>query len=184
MDFLCLEMVSVDVAYLTEFDPFWNDDTKSAILNPEALLFGSLIAQGSCIADCIQSSTGLPADSLFWCSGCQGSLYPYTGNVGAQNGGVQGSSLLVGRMIAKLHRELLAWNTWGKPMVTKKCSKYARPLIEKSAYRYQMTYPISETSQCKRIGQTEILWQSGREFPIKGEDFAYLLWRKRDCCLL
>ena len=44
----------------------------------------------------------------------------------------------------------------------------------------------SFTGSCElqRIGQTEVLWQSGKEFPIKGEDFAYLLWRKRDCCLL
>lgn len=181
MDFACLEMVSVDVAYLTEFDPFWNDDTKSAILNPEAILFGNIIAQGACIADCLTASVGLSNDLFFWCSGCQGSLYPYTGNVGAQNGGVQGSSLLVGRMIAKLHRELLAWGYYGNKGL---CGKYPLPIIKKSQYRYQMTYPIPEVLGCKRIGQTEVLWQSGKEFPVKGEDFAYLLWRKRDCCLL
>nr|WP_284525173.1 TraU family protein [Orientia tsutsugamushi] len=24
---------------------------------------------------------------------------------------------------------------------------------------------------------------SCREFPVNGEDFGYLIWRKRDCCL-
>ena len=57
------------------------------------------------------------------------------------------------------------------------------PIIRKSMYRYQMTYPIPELFSCKRIGQTEALWQAGREFPYKGEDFGYLVWRKRDCCL-
>lgn len=28
MDFACLEMLQVDVAYLTEFDPLWADDAK------------------------------------------------------------------------------------------------------------------------------------------------------------
>ncbi|XEO10470.1 TraU family protein [Orientia tsutsugamushi] len=28
------------------------------------------------------------------------------------------------------------------------------------------------------------MWQAGREFPVNGEDFGYLIWRKRDCCLL
>lgn len=31
MDFGCMEMASIDVAYLTEFDPLWSDDTKSII---------------------------------------------------------------------------------------------------------------------------------------------------------
>ncbi|KJW06043.1 traU family protein [Orientia tsutsugamushi str. UT144] len=47
-----------------------------------------------------------------------------------------------------------------------------------------MTYPIPETKSCKSIGQTEATWQAGREFPVNGEDFGYLIWRKRDCCLL
>ncbi|WP_422822808.1 TraU family protein [Vibrio fluvialis] len=26
------------------------------------------------------------------------------------------------------------------------------------------------------------MWGAGREFPYKGEDFTYLIWRKRTCC--
>lgn len=181
MDFACLEAASVDVAYLTEFDPLWNDDVKSTILNPEAILFGNPIAQGACIADCLAATVGLSLDPMFWCSGCQGSLYPYTGNVTGVNGSVQASALLVGRMIAKLHREFLAWGYIGNVGL---CGKYPMPIIRKSQYRYQMTYPLPEILTCKRIGQSEVLWQAGREFPIKGEDFAYMVWRKRDCCLL
>ena len=185
VDFVCLDNLAIDVAYLTEFDPMWGDDTKSAIINPEAILFGSKIAQGACIADCMTSTVpkSTPIDSLFWCCGCQGSMYPYTGTMTGYNGGVQASTLLVSRMIAKLHREFLLWATWGKPMVTNRCSKYPKPLIDKSAYRLQMTFPIAETKQCRKIGETEVAWQSGKEFPVKGEDFAYLIWHKRECCL-
>ena len=182
-DFACLDKSAVDLAYLTEYDFMWNNDAKSTIINPEAILFGTSIAQKVCTADCAKASTGLPLDILFWCCGCQGSMYPYTGTNGSQNGAVQGSVLLVARMIAKLHRELLLWATWGPPMVSGTCSKYPLPLIEKSAYRIQMTYPIPETSSCKRLGQTEVTWQAGKEFPYKGEDFAYLVWHKRECCL-
>ena len=28
------------------------------------------------------------------------------------------------------------------------------------------------------------LWSSLKEFPVKGEDFGYLVWRKRACCAL
>lgn len=185
VDFACLDTSSVDIAYLTEFDPLWSDDAKSAILNPEAILFGNPLAQGACITDCAKSSLpkGTPLDSLFWCCGCQGSMYPYTGTMTGYNGGVQASTLLVSRMIAKLHREFLLWATWGKPMISNRCMKYPKPLIDKSAYRLQMTFPIPEAKQCRTIGETEVTWQSGKEFPVKGEDFAYLVWHKRECCL-
>ena len=111
-DFACLEMASVDVAYLTEFDPFWNDDAKSAILNPEAILFGNPIAQGACVADCLTSSCGLASDALFWCSGCQGSLYPFTGTINGQNGGVQSSTLLLGRMRQTTQRAISVGLLW------------------------------------------------------------------------
>lgn len=182
LDFVCLEMMAVDVAYLTEFDPLWGDDAKSTILNPEALFFAAtaIVANSACIADCLASSTGLSVDRMFWCAGCQGSLYPFTGTTAHHNGGVGASLLLVSKFMAKLHRQLTLWGYYGKRGM---CGKYPMPIIKKSQYRLQMTYPIPETSFCKRIGQTEVLWQGGREFPITGEDWGYLIWRKRDCCL-
>lgn len=53
LDFVCLEMSSVDIAYMTEFDPLWGDDVKVSILNPEAILFANPLAQVACVADCI-----------------------------------------------------------------------------------------------------------------------------------
>ena len=37
-DFICLQSTGFDLAYLTEVDPLWNNDTLSAIINPEASL--------------------------------------------------------------------------------------------------------------------------------------------------
>lgn len=93
-DFICLEEAAVDVAYLTEFDPLWGDDAKSAIINPETLLFQNVAAYQACIADCMScSADALANDMLLWCAGCQGMLYPLTGTTAAHNGGV-GTSLL------------------------------------------------------------------------------------------
>ncbi|KJV62497.1 traU family protein [Rickettsia amblyommatis str. Darkwater] len=169
LDFACLEMSQVDLAYLTEFDPLWGDDAKSAILNPESLLFGNIAAGSACIADCINSSVGnLSNDEVFWCAGCQGLLY---GTTSSHNGGV---------FMAKLHRELLLWGYMEDKGL---CSKYPMPIMKKSQYRLQMTYPIPEVHSCKKIGETETTWQAGKAFPVKGEDFGYLIWRKRECCL-
>ena len=38
-DFVCLEKGKFDVAYITEFDPMWNDDETAFFLNPEAAIF-------------------------------------------------------------------------------------------------------------------------------------------------
>ncbi|EER21717.1 MULTISPECIES: conjugal transfer pilus assembly protein TraU [spotted fever group] len=181
LDFVCLEMSQIDLAYLTEFDPLWGDDAKSAILNPESLLFGNIAAQSACIADCIScSSINLSNDEMFWCGGCQGSLYPFTGTTAHHNGGVGTSALIVAKFMAKLHRELLLWGYMGSKGL---CSKYPMPIMQKSQYRLQMTYPIPEVASCKKIGESEISWQAGKEFPVKGEDFGYLIWRKRNCCV-
>ncbi len=180
-DFLCLEAASFDLAYITELDPFWGDDETNFILNPEAVLFGNPVAQAACAADCVAATLGFPMDSLFWCGGCQGSLYPFSGSIPNHVGGVQASLLAVQRMIAKLHREFLAWGTSGEEAW---CAKYPMPIIKKSQYKTQMTYPIPVTDDCQPLGRSEVLWGSGKSFPYQGEDFGYLIWRKRSCCML
>ncbi len=77
----CLQTGDMDIAYLSEVDPLWNDSTLSMLINPEAALFGNLIAQGACAADAAASSAGLPLSPLFWCAGSQGSIYPLTGYI-------------------------------------------------------------------------------------------------------
>lgn len=181
-DFACLELrTELDIAYLTEIDPLWDDDQKSLILNPEAVLFANPIAQAACAADCLSATSSMPLDPLFWCGGCQGSLYPFTGSISAHIGGVQASLLLTQRMIAKLHREFLLWGYMGELGL---CDKYQMPIMRKSQYKTQMTYPIPVTTGCQPLGRSEVIWGSGKEFPYKGEDFGYLIWRKRNCCLL
>ena len=28
-----------------------------------------------------------------------------------------------------------------------------------------------------------VLWGAGKEYPVRGEDFAFMLFRKRNCCV-
>lgn len=182
MDFICMEKGDVDLAYITELDPLWNDDETAFILNPEAVLFANPIAQSACAFDCMQASAGFGRNELFWCAGCQGNIYPFTGSVPAHVGGVQASLLILAKMAAKLHREGLLWGTVGKKAY---CDRYPMPIIQKNQYKTQMVFPIPSTSSgnCQPLGRSETLWAQGREFPYTGEDFGYLLWRKRSCCM-
>ena len=79
----CMQTGDMDIAYLSEVDPLWNDSTLSMIINPEVSLFSNLLAQGACAADAIASTAGVPLDPLFWCAGAQGSMYPFTGYTGS-----------------------------------------------------------------------------------------------------
>lgn len=181
-DFLCLEAGSMDISYITELDPLWNDDETAFILNPESALFGNSIAQAACAADCVAASSGFSLDSLFWCGGCQGSLYPFSGTVSAHVGGVQASLLVTQRMIAKLHRQGMLKGHMG---IDALCHTYPMPIIKKSQYKTQMVFPIPSTQsgQCHPLGRSESLWAAGKEFPYDGEDYGYLIWRKRNCCV-
>lgn len=213
-DFACNEQVGYDLAYITEVDPLWNDDLLTAILNPEAVLFANPIAQAACAADCVKASTGFGFKEMFWCAGCQGGLYPLDGNIADHMGGVRDAELLTQRMMAKMHRELIAWGWHGTQGL---CGPYLLPVMDKTAYKAQLLYPIPATAKfpdsaasgsgggsgtgggtggtggtplptvtgrcCQPFGRTTILWGAGKEYPLKGEDFSFILFRKRNCCV-
>lgn len=183
MDGLCLEKGDFDIGYLTELDFTWNDDEWNFIVNPEAFLFGNLIAQGACAADALAASISKPVDSLFWCAGAHGSFYPLNGFVQEHLGGVQASTLLAERMDYKLHREGLIWDSVGQNSPAL-CHTYPTPIIPKSRYRYQMVNPVATTGRggCHPFGATTTAWGAGHEIPFKGEDFGYLIWKKLNCC--
>lgn len=175
----CLDNTEFDVAYLTEFDPTWQNESLSTILHPEAILFGNLAAQVACGADAIAAMAHTGIDALFWCAGSQGSVYPFTSYTSNHSGGIAASTSLVEKMTYKLHREMLLWGTIGHAGL---CGKYPMPVWKKSQYRYQLAYPVP--SRCHPYGRTTVLWETGKEYPAKGEDFAYVVWRKRHCCAL
>jgi conjugal transfer pilus assembly protein TraU len=181
-DFICLEQASIDVGYMSEFDPLWSNDELNAIINPEAILFANQIAQLACGADCMAATIGFPLDSLFWCAGCNGSLYPFGGFIEHHKSGVESSTLIVERTIARLHRVGLAWDT-----VSDICKKKVSLKVNKTQYKLQMTFPIPSTKgklTCNPFGRTTSLWGGGKEIPGNGEDFGYLIWRKKRCCVL
>ena len=183
-DFLCFEQASFDIAYMTEIDPLWQDDSLTALINPEAVVFANPLAVAACAGDCVTSTVNLPFDSLFWCAGCQGTMYPLNGNIPSHIGHVQSSRLALSRFAYKMHRMGLAWGTMGSKGL---CKKYLMPIMRKQQYRFQMTNPTTTVSgryACSPIGASTMPPDAGRAYPAAGEDMGYLVWRKRNCCVL
>jgi conjugal transfer pilus assembly protein TraU len=180
----CLEPGGFDLGYVTELDPSWNNDDLSVILSPDVFLFANPAAQAACAVDCIAATLNFPIPAMQWCGGCQGSMYPLNGHVQSHVGGVQASSLIVQRYAMKLHRSFLAF-AGNTPLGW--CGLYPMPILDKRIYKYSMLYPVTQGKGidnrcCQPLGRTTTVWGAGKEYPIKGEDFAYMMYRKRNCC--
>lgn len=178
----CLQGGDMDIGYLSELDPLWNDSALSLVIHPEAMLFNNLIAQGACAADAMASAVHKPIDALFWCAGSHGSLYPFTGYTSNEFSPLQSSVLLSERMAFKLHRQGLVMNSIGADQAV--CFEYPSPIMPKARWRYQMVNKYPDVAQCHPFGRTVMGWQSGHNLPHDRKNFGYLLWRKRNCVFL
>lgn len=187
-DLICIEKASFDVAYLSEFDPTWKDSKLQTLLNPEAFLFGNPAAKAACAIDCAAATIDMPRDELFWCAGCWGSLYPFSGWNADHIGGVQSSSLYSARIIAKMHRIGLAKETSTNESLfpglgDKICNKSTALVIKKSQYKLQMAYPsVTNKIGCFPLGLSSSMYLAFKEYPYDGEDWSYIVWRKKNCC--
>lgn len=191
LDSTCTEQAGYDIAYITEVDPTWNDAEMANLMSPDSSLYESLPAYAACIADCAKTATGgkraLPIAALHWCVGCQGQMYPMMGEIAHHVNTIDSTSLIMTRFMAKMHRQAGAYSYYGKKGF---CDGYQQLVMNKQQYKYSMTYPIPQTSGaksqrgacCQALGYSTWVWGSGRYFPVKGEQYNYLLFRKRDCC--
>lgn len=186
-DFMCIESSNLDLLYMSEFDLTWNDEKLQMLLNPEAFLFGNMAAQATCALDCASANTSFARDELFWCAGCLGNLYPLSGANADHVGGVQNSSLLVTRLLAKMHKLGLALETSTSDSTPngQLCRKSKSMKLKKSQYKLQMTYPKSSSGDlgCWPLGFSDMFYSPNAEYPYDGQDWNYLIWRKRNCCM-
>jgi len=178
-DAACLSHGDLDVLYLSELDPSWQNEAIALLLHPESALFANKESQNACAIDAIQAIQHLPSDYLFWCAGAQGSLYPLTGYVSAHVSALQAGVLLLERAIAKLQRFGLLWRV-DTAHERQLCHARYQPTLAKSPYRYQLVYPTRRPAQ--PFGRSTVLWGAGATYPIKGEDMVFLVFRKRNCC--
>lgn len=182
MSLACLQKGDLDIGYLSELDPTWDDDSLSLILSPEALVVANPIAQGACAADAIATVKGKPINKLFWCAGSHGSLYPFTGTISDEFSPQQASVLLSERMAFKLHRQGMIMNSVGENKEV--CHEYPSPIMPKDRFRYQMVNMHPDTANCHPFGKTVMSWESTHASPNTKKNYGYLIWRKRNCVFL
>jgi conjugal transfer pilus assembly protein TraU len=172
-------LVDFDILYLSELDPTWNNSELAFFTNPEAAWLASPVALAACLADAAAASAGAPIDSLFWCAGTWGLLYPLSGTMPNYGARPSETSLSAARALAALHRRGLARRTLGDDAL---CRAPIEPFLPKRQYRLSMFYPLPEARSNHVIGESVFRWGSWRSLPGPGEDHLYLLWRWNDCC--
>lgn len=182
IDMVCLEASGFDLAYLTEVDPLWNDDMLAFVINPEALLFANPVSQMACIADSVSSNIGLSLSALYWCMGSWGSAYPLTGHIN-DDAYVQANAAIAARMIYKLSRELLICDV-GIYL----CGCIPTPIWVKHNYRIHIAKPIRDFT-CHPIGRSSMIWGQLKNPPFSAgpnssDNFLWMIFRKRACCVL
>ncbi len=180
VDIPCVPVEGFDLAYITEIDPMWNNDLVGFLLNPEALLFGNPVAQLACIADSVSATVWKPLDPLFWCMGAWGSSYPLTGAIHESNY-IKANAGLAARMIYKLNRELLHWDT-----AVDKCGAVITPIWIKSHYKMHMIKPVR--SEPMFIGRPSLLWEHVKNPPFgtgknAPDNFSWMVFQRVKCCL-
>ncbi len=191
---------NLDMMYMSELDPTWNVDELAFFLNPEAVVFANPLAVAACTIDCATTTVSMPMTSLFWCAGCWGNLYPFTGNIASDASAPRDTSLLTARVLASLHRKALAHKTYGDDAL---CGGQIYPMIPKQQYKLSTLFPLAEANAeelestdangvkhtkildncCHWIGESTFKWGEHRTIPGTGEDYVYLIWRYTECCL-
>lgn len=180
----CFEKEDFDIAYLSELDPQWNDSEFAFITNPESVLFSNPVARTSCALDATTSLTKTSIDKLFWCQGSQGSTYPLNGHVAHQASPLQAAVLLTERADFKLHRLSAIKDSQCKDMgnALSLCETKFSAIMPKSRYRYQLVNTIADAKHCHPFGKSVTTFESGHINPKDGDNFGFLVWKKRNCC--
>ncbi|APC19437.1 hypothetical protein BLL42_27245 (plasmid) [Pseudomonas frederiksbergensis] len=170
-----------DLISISEIDPTWTNPELAFFTHPEAAAVSSPIAQAACTAEALTLTAGQPLDSMWWCAGSWGAIYPFAGHTGNMEF-ERSTSLLAAKTLAVQHRRGLARLTMGDEAL---CKSQIFPTVVKSQYKLAMFSPLPETARAHWIGEHPMKWNGGpggRLIPFVGEDALYMLWRWADCC--
>lgn len=176
----CKNVNGFNLAYMTEIDPLWQDDTWSAIFAPEAALFANPIAVAACAIDAVAAEFGYPLDPMFWCSGAWGNTYPLAGNSNHSGDSFDFNNQIGSKFIARSHRMGLMFQTTGPTAI---CFSHPMPVWTKSQYRFNQVAPISRSGSPVTAGGSGTLfqWPIVTNLPTK-ENTVNLIWQGQQCC--
>ena len=191
-DYVCSKKSStaIDIAFMSELDPSWNNDALAIWVGPEAKIFSAPWAIVACSADAAMATVRKPLKSLYYCAGSWGKVFPMAGSSANQTGLTTNASLTATRGLAKMHRFGIAERTYGTKYL---CANGRRFVLEKQQYRIQLVFPLTEASNGRMsknkgssnhwIGASTFRWGGEFSTPPTKEDYIFLQWGFQECCV-
>jgi len=173
--------LDMDIISFSEIDPTWNNSVLAFFQHPESAAVANPIARAACAAESTLLAAGKePLESMWWCTGTWGGIYPLAGHVTATDFN-RTTALLTARLLSQQHRRGLARRTMGDENI---CHAGIYPTIPKSQYRINQFWPKAMTQEGMWLGESPILWDGGtnRHVPGTVNDAMYMIWRWTDCC--
>lgn len=169
----------LDVMYLSEVDPTWNNDEIAFFTNPESALFANALAPLACIPDAFASMVDKQFQKLWWCAGSWGVITPPSGNLASRTNTLHASSIEMVRTLYQLHRRGIEWGTVGEENA---CGGSITKIFPKEQYRFSLYYPVAESDDNHIVGAPPLLWGAFKLLPGLSNDPVYIVWRWVDCC--
>ena len=184
LDFSCLSNFDgFSVGYMSELDPIYLDPEYSLISNPETALFANPLSVLACSADVLTSNLGKPLNSLFWCAGSHGVVYPQSGSILTRKGNAHTGLDFAHRAIFKMTKLLSIGTTIGANAM---CQSQYSIKVNKNQFRFNQIKPYARTHG-KPISWGMSATQMGinqNDAPIIGnENSAWLVWQAKQCCV-
>ena len=91
---------------------------------------------------------------------------------------VEGNAAVAAKMLYKLCRQLMVCDT-GVSL----CTCTPTPIWVKHNYLFQLAKPRRQAG-CSCIGRSGMIWDHAMNFPAGGDNFVWMVFRKRACCVL
>ena len=180
-DSICLHGGNyLDIAYMTEFDPLWQNDEWAAVSAPEAALFANYLSSASCVIDTVSATfTRCPMDPMIWCVGSSHS-YPWTATQNSKTDHTEGSVKVLQKFLQRQTRFGLLQKTVGSEAM---CAPTYSPVMTRSQYRIDLIHPNpSSGGQPKVLGTDEMFWMTPAAGPLN-EGTMFLIWQGMQCCM-
>jgi conjugal transfer pilus assembly protein TraU len=162
--------------YISEDDAAWSDDTIAAATYPLTSMAADYDMQMQCESDAYSSQLGLPNSILFWCMGAWGSTYPMSGHY-------NNDEYVTGN-IALAARAIYIGGRTGRIYDAASYYCYAGPMLLwiKHYFKLQPLRPTLKQYLIS-IGLSSHLWDQSLNADMEcGDNFAWVLWRRRWCC--
>lgn len=191
-DYMCFERGTfLNMAYFSEIDPSYNSDVLGlavATASPASRVwFANPIAEAACLIDCtIATSLNRPINSLYFCNGCNGSIYAANTGYNRMGLNIVNSEMIAMRMLSQMHTYggmlktadvSFTQNPFGTNIRSARCKPRFFPGIVKEQYLLQLP-----NNDMQPLGRIRFQYDFKTK-PTDEDNVFFWLWRMRDICV-